>query len=210
MMRWGVLGVLLAAWVLLRPAWRPLLALTNGRAIGARALAKVPETVTLSRRGDDAWRDLDRARRTWEPLLDHGFADAGTYGVDEMPGVVIRLLASPSESVLAMLYEHPGAGQWLELATSYADGRRCSASNRRDPGVDAPDFVTSLRAVDASALELLELMRQRRPEGTMLPTSPADAARRFERGYAETMAWRRRNPITTREVVKVAMRDRAA
>jgi hypothetical protein len=210
MARWWVLGGLVLGWVVFRHALRPALAMLFGREIGARALAQVPDTVTLSRRADDAWQDHDQARRLWEPLLSHGFADAGTYGVEQMPGVVMRLLASPSESIMAIVYEHPRVGQWLELSSYYTDGRRCSASNHASNGVDAPDFVTELRAVDAPALELLELVRCRRPEGALLPMSAADAARRFEHGYAEAMAWRRQHPVTTREVVSVAMKGRAA
>lgn len=111
-----ILG-LACAWVLLRFTLRPLIAMAFGRSIGKAALARVPETVHLSRRGDEGWKDPDQARRRWEPLLALGFSDAGSFGVDEMPGVMIRLLASTPDSILAMVYEHPKAGQWLELST---------------------------------------------------------------------------------------------
>ena len=204
-----VIIALAIAWVVLRVALRPLVALVFGKEIGRRALARVPETVHLTRRGEDAWKDPDQLRRRWEPLLAHGFADAGAFGVDEMPGVMIRLLASPSDSIIAIAYEHPSAGQWLELSTYYTDGRRCSASNHPAPGVDTPPFVTMLRVVGAPALKLLEVMRHKRPDGAMVPVAPADVARMFEQDYAESMAWRRQNPLSTREVVKVSMKRAA-
>jgi hypothetical protein len=57
---------------------------------------------------------------------------------------------------------------------------------------------------------MLDLVRHKRPAGMMVPLTPADVARRFELGYADAMAWRRGTPITTREVVKVAVNRRAA
>ena len=209
MARWWILGGLLGL-VLLRLAMRPLLALVFGREIGRRALARVPATVHLSRRGDEAWKDPDHARRIWEPLLAHGFADAGSYGVDEMPGVVMRLLASTAASMLAVVYEHPRSGQWLELVTYYTDGRRCSASNLASPGVETPPFVIMLRAVGAPPLKLLDLMRHKRPEGAMTPLAAADATRLYERAYAESMAWHQQHGIGTGEVVRVAIKRRAA
>jgi len=204
------IAALLAVWVGFRLALRPALALLFGEEIGKRALARVPERVSLSRRGDDAWKDPDQARRRWEPLLAHGFVDAGTFGVNEMPGVVMRLLASPADSILAVAYEHPRVGQWLELTTYYTDGHRFSATNQRATGMDSPPFVTVLRAAGVSSLKMLDLVRHKRPAGMMVPLTPADVARRFELGYADAMAWRRGTPITTREVVKVAVNRRAA
>lgn len=204
-----IIGGLALAWLAVRVALRPLIAVVYGNAIGKSALARVPTAVHLSRRGDEAWKDADRARRLWEPLLAYGFSDAGTFGAQEMPGLAMRLLASTTDSIMAIVYEHPQAGQWLELVTRYTDGRRCSASNLRDPGVAAPPNVITLRAVGAPALQLLELMRHKRPDGTMVPIAPADVTRLFEEGYAESMAWRQQHGVSRGEVVKVAMRRAA-
>jgi hypothetical protein len=200
---------LLAAWVLLRFAVRPLLAFVFARTIGAQALAKVPATVKLTRATDSAWSKVDAARRAWEPLLQVGFADAGTYTVDEMPGVVLRLLASSTDSIMAIAYEHPRVGHWLELVTRYADGRRCSATSLVTAPVSAPDFVTTLREANAPPLRLLETIRRKRPEGTMLPVTTGDVTRMFEEGYAESMKWHRERGVSRGDVVKVAMRRAA-
>jgi len=200
---------LLAVWVLLRFGLRPFLALVFAKSIGAQALARVPATVQLTRTGDGAWSNADAARRMWEPLLTAGFADAGTYTVNEMPGVVMRLLASSTDSILAIAYEHPRAGHWLELVTRYADGRRCSATSLVTAPMTAPEFVTTLRVGNAPPLRLLETMRRQRPEGTMLPVTTADVTRMFEEGYAESMKWHREHGVGRRDVVKVAMRRAA-
>ncbi|MFI5370220.1 MAG: hypothetical protein ACHQ52_01590 [Candidatus Eisenbacteria bacterium] len=209
MNRIWVIAALSLAWVLVRVALRPLLALVFGAGIGQRALAGVPTTVRLTRGGDGAWKNADLARKLWEPLLAQGFTDAGTFVAAEVPGVVMRLLASSADSIMAIAYEHPQAGHWLELVTRYTDGRRCSATNMRDPGVSAPPNVTTLRAVGATPVTVLEMMRRKRPEGTMVPIGPGDVARLFEEGYAESMTWRQQHGITRGEVVKVAMRRAA-
>lgn len=203
-----VIGLLIA-WALLRFALRPLLALVFARTIGAQALAKVPQTVQLTGAGDTAWSDAHAARRLCEPLLANGFADAGTYTVNEMPGVVMQLLASSADSIMAVVYEHPRAGHWLELVTRYADGRRCSATSLVSAPVSGPSFVTTLRVAGAAPLRLLETMRHRRPEGTMLPVSTSDVTRMFEEGYAESMKWHREHGVSRGDVVKVAMRRAA-
>jgi hypothetical protein len=203
------IGALVFVWLLLRFAGRPLIALLFAKSIGAQALAKVPQTVHLTRASDTVWSNVDAARRMWEPLLQAGFADAGTYTVNEMPGVVMRLLASTTDSIMAIAYEHPRAGHWLEMVTRYADGRRCSATSLVTAPVSAPDFVTSLRAPNASPSRLLDTMRRQRPEGTMLPVTTADVTRMFEEGYAESMKWHNEHGVKRGDVMKVAMRRAA-
>lgn len=69
--------------------------------------------------------------------------------------------------------------------------------------------MTTLRDVHASSPQLVEMMRRKRPDGVMVPVSVGDVVRMFEQGYAESMSWRKQTPITTREVVKVAMKRAA-
>jgi hypothetical protein len=126
-----------------------------------------------------------------------------------MPGVVMRLLASTTDSIMAVAYEHPKAGHWLELVTRYADGRRCSATSLMSAPVSGPDFVTTLRVAGAAPMRLLETMRRQRPEGTMLPVGTSDVVRMFEEGYAESMKWHSEHGVSRGDVVKVAMRRAA-
>src|SRR5262245_20828440 len=98
------LGILALALVLVRPLMRVIIALVGGREIGSRALAKQPDQIHLMRTGETAWKHPDAIEPLVRPLLDAGFRDAGIYTVDELPGVVIRLLVEPAAAFLACIY----------------------------------------------------------------------------------------------------------
>ena len=205
---WGI-AALVAVWIALQVAGKPLIAALAGRMIGERALAKQPDTISLTRRGDDAWRDLDAARRMWQPLDARGFADAGTYSIDEIRGVVLRLLASPREHLMAIAYEHPVAGRWIEVATRYQDGTGHTVTSMAATGLDDRPGHPVIAMSGATAEQLIERALRERPVGHMQAVRADDVAHLFEQVYAESMAWRKTNGISQREVVKVVLRKAA-
>lgn len=204
-----ILVGLLVALIALTPVVRVLIALVAGRSVGESALAKVPDCVSLVAAGPDAWRDSGGAADLTARLQARGFEDGGIFGVREMPGVVIRLLAQPEESVMGIVYEHPQAGQWVELATRYADGTSYSVTTSRETGLDPrPGHVTE-HLHGTSVTRLCERLLAARPAGMVEPARAADLHVRFEQGYAEAMAWRKAHGVSRVEVVKVATRKAA-
>jgi len=61
-----------------------------------------------------------------------------------------------------------------------------------------------------SAVQVFEQARATRPQGVFAGHAADRVARDFETAFAESMAWRKGNGFSTREVVNVAMRPRKA
>ena len=96
---WNI-AILVAALAVLslgRKLLRPLIARVFAGPIGREALSRQPDQIHLSQAGAQAWKNAGSANALAEPLLRIGFKDAGTYRVQEMPDVVIRLLAKPDD-----------------------------------------------------------------------------------------------------------------
>jgi hypothetical protein len=197
--------VLVLALIALR-ALRPLIALVMGKTIGKVALAKQSDTIRLVPASDAQWKDADAIRKLTEPLLHSGFQDAGTWTVEPLAGVGLKLVTDPIRSVYAIAYEHPRAGRWLEMVTLYADGTSITVSARPATGLDRRPGHPVMNLPGATPERLLDRILSARPEGTMLPVSAADAPRRFEQAWADGMAWRKNQGISRREVAKVSMR----
>ena len=192
--------------IFLRPLSRVVIALVAGRSIGRHALEKQPDRFELCEAGLQAWQDAAAADRLTEPLLLLGYEQAGTFTVPQLPGVVLRLLVQVRECVLGIVYEHPKTGRWVELTTRYTGGTAFTVTSGVDRGLaPCPGHpVTHLASAEPAVLHsrLVAL----RPRNGMERSEAGRAARVFEQGFAETMAWRKSQGISRSEVVRVAAR----
>lgn len=188
---------------------RVAIAVFAGRSIGDRALAKQPDRIHLVLAGDGAWTRPETVEPHAQALLQAGFRDAGTHTVDEMPGLVLRLLVEPAEAWMGVIYEHPQAGQWVEIAQQIEGGGGHTVSSLEDPGLDPRPGYTIEHLVRAPVGALIARMKAHTPSGTPLWMSTDQAAARFEQAYAEAIAWRKAHGVSRREVVKVAMKKAA-
>ena len=200
------LAVLLALIALSRFGLRRLVALFYGRQVGEQALARQPEVIHLHPAGAEPWQSPEAPVGMVRELQALGFLDAGTYGVTEMPGVHVQLLAHERGEAWASVYEFSGAGAWFDLYAHAEDGSAYTLSARNWTGLDQqPDrevvYVPGMRPGEA-----WEQFRQERPARRWLRASTAEAVPVFERAYAEYMTWRREHGITASEVRRVAER----
>lgn len=206
---WWWVGGAVALWILARPLSRLLVASTMGKQIGASALAKQPDTIHLEPASPDAWRDAENARRVASALSGLGFETAGSYRIPELPGVTLELLAHPGESMYAAVYEHEKAGAWFEIFMKCQDGTSATFTTLKPTGLgDRPDHPM-IRMTSADPATLFEKAQDRKPRKPLRPARAADAVATFEQGYAESIAWRKQQGISTGEVVKVAMKEAA-
>jgi hypothetical protein len=203
------LGILALALLLVKPLTRVIIALVGGRQIGDAALAKQPDHIHLIRAPGAAWKYPDKIGPLAQPLLDAGFRDAGTHTVDEMPGLVIRLLVEPAAAFLACIYEHPKAGHWVDVAQSYEGGGGHTVTSLPDSGLDQQPGHTTDHMPQASSGALLERARAHAPAGTPAWISTDKASERFEQVYADSIAWRKQRGVSRREVVNVAVKRAA-
>ena len=174
------------------------------RAVGQDALAKVPEQIQLSPVEGAQWKDAAAIQQQASPLVRAGFDDLGTYNVDKMPGVLVRILFQPQTYVAAHITEHPKAGNWIEFATRYTDGGSDFLTTLPDQGIAPPPFVRTARADKGTSTDSLyqQHLRQRRSSG-IKPVSQNDVAHEFEDAYLRYMIWKNNKGLKPEEVAKV-------
>jgi hypothetical protein len=191
---WKLFGKRLLALFLLSGAGRGAL-----KDIGKKAIDAQPDRITLSRITSPGWQDAS-VGQIISSLRTAGFKDAGVYSADKMPGVKVAILAKSEDCVAAHVYEHSGAGSWIELVTRYQDGTSNTLTTLPTTGQNQPAWLTMMRAAKAPASDLVrQFIRDRRP-GAMKPVSAEQAPREFEDGYAKYMLWRKATPMTADEV----------
>ncbi len=203
---WLVLGaalVLLLFPRLLRRLTLLLLGRSGREAVGRRALARQPDTITLvpSDRVPSRW-----AQAVLDGLNSSGFKPAGTFAVKEMGLMPVSLMVRPPDSITAAVYEHPAAGVWYDLYSRFEDGTSLTYSTARLGGGLAPrpgHEVVRLPGLEPGVL--LQKFLAARPAGSAKAVTAATAADDFMRSYAESVAWRKRQGISADEVERVGL-----
>ncbi len=169
--------------------------------VGKHALAKVPEQIKLSRVSIPQWKDETTIQQQAAPLVRAGFSDLGTYSVDKMPGVQIRMMFQPQTYVTAQITEHPKAGNWIEFATRYADGSSDFLSTLPDHGIVPPPFVRTVRAAKGTPTDsLYQQHLQTRKASGIKPVSQNDVVHEFEDAYMRYMIWKNDTGLSAEEV----------
>ena len=182
----------------------------TAESIGRQAVDQQPDHIHLTRRGPQVWANAGRAEALANPLLATGFEDAGTYAIDEMPNIYVRLLVDANHSITAAIYEHPRAGQWLELTSRYVDGTSASFNTLKATGLQHRPGHQSVNAPGLEPAALLERSLSERPQKALVKVNSGEVVSRFEDGYAQGIAWRKRRGVSAAEVVQVASQRKAA
>jgi hypothetical protein len=212
----GLLAALIAIPILIRVGIRVFAllfvraALVKGAEdIGRRALEKQSDHIHMVRAGAQVWTRPDLATALATPLLENGFQDAGIYTVTELPGVHVHLLTDSHNQMLGIVYEHPRAGHWAEVVTRYANGDSSVFTTVKPTGLSPRPGHVTVHAPGLDVGALLHRALHERPNGAMVPMTPAKAVEIFEFAYADQMAWRKKQGISASEVVRVAQRRSA-
>src|SRR2546422_8000744 len=71
---------------------------------GRRAIEKQPDEIHLVRRDSYTWKNEQAFRGQVEPLLALGFENIGTFAIDNLPAVMVRVLLREEESLYAVVY----------------------------------------------------------------------------------------------------------
>ena len=195
---------------LISPVLRLLVAAVAGKQIGEHALAKQPDSIHLERRNPGAWKNPGGASQLAQPLISRGFEDAGVHAVREMPGLHVQLLAHPADGFYAAVYEHPVAGNWLDVFTRFQDGTSFTVATSQSTGLAPRPGHTTLNVPGLTAAQALDKAVAERPRKWPETASVERVVDVFEKAYAEAMAWRKDAGISRGEVMKVAMRKKAA
>jgi hypothetical protein len=175
-----------------------------------QAVLKQADSITLARTESPQWRQAAAIEGMTNELAGQGFSDAGTFTVDKMPGVLVRILVNPGANVSANLYDHPQGGTWAELVTRYEDGSAATATGLPSKGVPRPDWLKTMRFPGASATQLYRELVQGRPSGAMKPAMAANAAQEFEQGYLSYMVWLKNRDLSSADVLRMVQGAMAA
>lgn len=206
---WLGIAVLFVAFVAIKIFPRLLLRFV-GRgmltAVGKDALANVPDQVRLTRVTAPQWKDEAVIQKQAASLARVGFTDLGTYTVDKMPGVLVRMLFQSQTYVAAHLTEHPKAGNWIEFATRYSDGSSDFLTTLPDQGVAAPPFVRNTRADKATPVDRLYQQHLTKRKSTGIKAVTANqAGHEFELAYSRYMVWKTDKGLSPEEVAQMMM-----
>jgi hypothetical protein len=179
------------------------------RATRARhGLPKGGLTRSIHLRRDDALvlKDPPGVEARVAPLLTLGFGDGGTWVIEELK-LAVRFLAKPDDGIYAAVYDrHPVAGIWVDLVTLFEDGTSITVNDlKRASALDERPGHTKVRIDGATVEELHARLLAERPRKPMLRLTPADIPARFEKAYADEMAWRdARGGPTEDEIRRIA------
>lgn len=172
--------------------------------VGKQALAKLQDVVSLERDDSHAWTAASMEAIYFAPLRALGFEDAGTYSVDKMPGVHIKMMVQAADRVYVNVYEHPKAGDWVEFVTKYENHSTVSLSTLPPTGVQGPPWLTSIKCTKGTPMaQLYQQLLQQRKKGAMKAITTGSAKHEFEEGYAQYMNWKKNTGIPPEEVARV-------
>lgn len=175
--------------------------------VGRRALARVPEQITLLRVDSPVWKNAAAVEQQVSPLVRVGFNDLGTYSVDKMPGVLIRVLFQPQTYVAAHVYDHPRVGSWVEFAIRYTDGSSHTLTTLPPTGLDHPAWVRMIRAdKNVPTDQLYQQFLRARESHNIKQVASGEVIHEFEDSYLRLMIWRQNTGITPEEVAQVALK----
>jgi hypothetical protein len=168
----------------------------------AKPRPRTPPRIHLRRAIAVAWTDAARVTELARAMTDLGFEDAGIYTIQELPVARLQGFARRRDDLLGQITDHDRAGIWIEITTSYLDGRAVHASNQSNPRpIDSRPAITKLSMPDASPQAMCERVLAERPEGQIRPATPQGFVERFEQGWAEAMDWRNaRGGMTEQEI----------
>jgi hypothetical protein len=171
--------------------------------IGQQAMDKQPDTIHLSPLAAPAWRNPAEVERMCGPLLARGFKDIGIFTIPEMPGLQLQFLTRLSDSVYAVVYDHPKAGVWLNLVSRFQDGGSVTFSTNKDRGVETRPGKLIVYAPGASPEVLLQRILAERSNKPLVNVAADGVLKMFEEAYAEDIAWRKKRGPSATEVAKV-------
>ena len=181
----------LVAFLLSWPALRAIaVRLLDGK-LRTQALGEQPDRIYLVHVLRPTWRNEQSREVADRQLAASGFTAAGAYMVREMPELTLGLYANTDQNAYAMIYDHPRSGFWAEFVTRYEDGSIANYTTLDPIEVDLPEGSVHVAAPQLSVSDLWKKMLAERPNKTMRTCSASKAARDFERGYAQSVAYHR-------------------
>ncbi len=166
---------------------------------GKRAADQQPDEIRLNAAPEHVWSNPAAIEAHATTLQALGFAEAGTYTVDVLP-VAIKFLLKDPDRMYAAIYEHPKAGEWLNLIVLYEDGTSITFTNTQDRGLEQRPGHVIVYSPGATAGQLHPIAVGQCPAGARKALSPTTIVAEFERAWVEGTRWRKNRGISAVEV----------
>jgi len=164
-----------------------------------------PPRVTLAaaRPGSAHARDIRRYARDLEA---RGFTRIGTFRPEPMRGIILTAFVQPHESLCTIVYTHSVLGSFVDVVARSESGKSFTVTSApAGQQLDQRDGHEKLFDRDMNIGRMIDLVKQRRPDGPPVSWSHGDFTRMFETAYAEEMDWRAgRGGVTSAEVRRTA------
>jgi hypothetical protein len=170
--------------------------------VGSRAVAKQPDLIHLTPKPGHPWTNGSAVDALAAPLPSLGFSEAGTYGIQEMTGLFLRLLVQSDQRIAACIYEHPKAGTWVDFFSHYKDGTGVTYTTARPTGLDQRPGAQTVHAPGVGSEALYQQMLRERPAGELEEMTPANVVERFVEAYTRATAWRKNKGVSAEEVAR--------
>ncbi len=120
-----------------------------------------------------------------------GFADAGSFEIDQMPGVVIWCMANEKGSMMAIVYRHQQQGVWTDVLVPFENGGYLTVANLSFPAsLDEQPGVRKFYEPHATEVELVAFCNKEAGRTPRRRVRKEEVASFFERAYREEMEWR--------------------
>lgn len=148
-------------------------------------------------------------RKAMEPMVKElggmGFAPAGMYSIEEMPGFTIAAMIKHDDNICAVAYHNPDLGTWVDLWGKY--GEETSLTVSTAPAGGELDQMPGHKKIFLKGATVAEAWKKfvDGKAGDFLEISPGQFKRIYEESYAEDMDWRQeRGGATIEEIRRIA------
>lgn len=163
----------------------------------------VPTRLHLRAAKGVEWQHAEQVESLGRTLVDLGFADAGSFRVEELDYLRMRGFAHESQNVYAAVYEHDKAGVWYDLVSVYEDGSGLTHTNAPEgEHLDSRPGQTKVFDRTSSLTDLVRRHLAERRPGGLRPARVSEFATMLQQAYADTIDWRNARGGATEEELR--------
>lgn len=164
-----------------------------------------PEQIHLEVLPQDHWVPPRAVAQQVQAFRGLGFRVIGQFRAPEMPKVRLVALGHPGDHLTAVVYAHDDIGVTCEVVAYYRQGGSLTVTTSpKDGGAARPGHERTYLPRGAPPKKIYDAASENLVSEDLLPVSPKNFARTFEKSFADNAAWRREHE-GPRDVV---LRDR--
>ena len=154
---------------------------------------QTPLVIHLNEDHSPDWLSEKEASRAFEQLCNLGFQRGKAYTIFEMPDY--QLISLFNHPYVAVLYQHPVAGVWIDYFTIQENGKELTVSNApyADFAKENRPLTEKIFNKDGTIEELFETLKQASGDAEFVKIDNTNFRQIFEEAFNKDTAWRNRN-----------------